>query len=169
MLLAAAALALAGNLSAANVTWTLSGVDFDSDFNYGGALTGLAGSFVYDADTNTLSSVSITGNNGLLTNAVFVGQNNILVTSAGGPDLTGLGFADLGFVDSMTNAGGTSAVSFVYSGTCANAGCDRFNTADAIQSGRGSIVGEAGTPEPGSIFLLGSGLFGILGVARRRR
>ncbi len=165
---ALAALAFAGNLSAAAVNWTLVGVDFDTDFNYGGPLTGLTGSFVYDADTNTFSSVSITGNNGLLTGVVFAGQSNLQVVAAGGPDLTGLGFAAIVLADVMTNDGGTVAIQAVYSGTCANSGCDRFDTADAVTS-RGSVVGTAGTPEPSSVLMAASGVLGLFGLVTRRR
>ena len=168
MLLAVATIFAAANLSAAAVNWTLVGVDFDTDFNYGGPLTGLTGSFVYDADTNIFSSVRITGKNGLLTGVVFAGQSNLQAVAAGGPDLTDLGFAAIVLADAMTNDGGTVGIQAVYSGTCANAACDRFDTADAVTS-RGSVVGTAGTPEPSSVLLAASGLFGLLGLATRRR
>ena len=96
--------------SADGVTWDLSGVTFDD----GGTASG---SFVYDADTNTVNDIDIVTTAGTaFGGATYTGSDPafgpfpdqlVVVTDASLADFTGTPVLNLLFLDSLTDAGGT--------------------------------------------------------------
>lgn len=168
LLAAAACLALVPTAApAADVLWTLTGVTLDD----GGTASG---SFVYNADTQTIGAFTISvqgGNtrtfpaftwNGTTANAVipdlFSGFNFVALTGTREFRVDPLG--------SLTNAGGTVALDLgsLYGGDCFNCTPSRLVTA-------GSLVGRAvagAVPEPATwgMMLLG---FAAVGAQFRRR
>jgi len=138
---------------AAPVTWTLSGVTFAD----GGAASG---SFVYDASTNTYSSVNITTTAGEnLPGATyhfistFFASNYAVFVTLGSGSLTGTTALYLEFSSALTNAGGTVPLvvgpTFTVQsdeGTCPNSTCST-GAAPSRQVSAGSVVGTpAGVP-----------------------
>lgn len=124
-------LALAASAGAAPVTWYLSGVTMAD-----GAVAN--GSFVFDASTNTYSSVSITTSGGSVfvsstytavdPNAVSVddGTNVELVPNAGLANFTGTPVLVLFFQTTLTDAGGSSWLAggpASYETTCRDSAC----------------------------------------------
>jgi hypothetical protein len=125
-------LTIAGAAAAAPATWYLSGVTMAD-----GAVAN--GSFVYDATTNTYSSVDITTSGGtVFTGAHFIGlvpgfstSTFILpVTTPGAANYFGVRDLPITFGAALTDAGGTVAINtaqiapFVSTETtCVNAGC----------------------------------------------
>ena len=104
---------LSATASAKPVVWTLSGLTFSD----GGAASG---SFSYDADTNTYSSVNITTTAGsvVLTGATlqYVAPGlppmsaQVLTAASNAGDLTGTRAFALFFSPALTNAGGTVTI-----------------------------------------------------------
>jgi hypothetical protein len=132
---------VSGSASAIPVRWTLSGVTFTD----GGTASG---SFVYDADLNAYSSVSITTTAGsvLLTGATlqFVApgltptSGQVLTTASSTADLTGARAFALFFSTALTNAGGSVTLLTSQEASCANATCaspaspSRFTNAGSV-------------------------------------
>lgn len=165
--------AMASGARADSVTWTFTDVTMAD----GGTASG---SFIYDASTNTVTSIFITttagtDSSGATYRALDPGYgpydfDMAFVIFPSLSDYTGtpaLEFQTIGDVP-LTNAGGTIAVD-VNEFTCTDAIC---NTADEV---RGSIdgaelVGTVNTPEASSIVLLGLGLLAVaaVGVSRRK-
>lgn len=160
---------------ASPVQWTLTDVLFED----GGTATG---SFVYDADTNAFSSISIATSGGTLSPPAT--YSSLLIGSAGdaalvpatGPNLTGSALLQLIFQFPLTNAGGIvflidpffpTASSF--EATCLNAGCTSVDFGRLMVDG--GVIGTpitATVPLPAGGALLVSAI-GLLGGLRRLR
>ena len=167
------------------VEWTLSG------FNFVGGGTA-SGSFVYDADTNTYSSVNITTTAGTIAGAAYADVSpgfansatvGLFVTTAAG-DLTGTPALALFYGAGLTNAGGAVAITQNgnVEGTCNNATCTAGTGTRSLAPGallNGVVVPTPPTPTPGTqpiptlaewamltlVFMLG--LAGVVGLRRK--
>ena len=159
-LLLIAYIAVAGfstSASAHFVTWSFD----DLAFNDGGMGSG---SFDFDESTNTFDNVNVVTTNG--TTGSFLGKT-YTAASFFGASLTSIDFTNttagelLSFVldDAMTDAGGTLLARAV-EGTSNHAIV------------RHTIIGEefeiSAVPIPAAVWLFGSGLLGLIGVARRK-
>jgi PEP-CTERM motif len=166
----ASALTFAPSATADSVTWTLTNLTFAD----GATATG---SFVYDASTNTVTSIDITTSTGTtLEGAIYTALDPgygpysfdmAFVTTAGLSDYTGtpaLEFQSLGDVP-LTNAGGVVPVD-VNEFICSDAVCDTAAELRGTLEG-GTLVGVVNTPEPSSLALLSLGLLGLFGVCAR--
>jgi PEP-CTERM motif len=157
--------------SADSATWTFT----DLTFSDGATVTG---SFVYDATTNTVTSVDITTFTGILSEGATYTSldpgygpfafDMAFVTLPSLSDYTGtpaLEFQTLGDV-SLTNLGGVIPVD-VNEFVCTDGICD---TADEIRGALdgGSLVGVVDAPEPSSVLLLAIGLFAVIAVSKPR-
>jgi hypothetical protein len=154
--------------SAAPIRWTLTNVTFAD-----GATA--SGSFIYDANTNTYSAVSIA----TTTTATFTGQAYITavtpessaifaVVVTTGAFTTGTPDFFLLPVSSLTNAGGTLALTVGASpssdsseGQCANMACTAPAVSPIRQVATGSLVG---APVAATVPTLGSVGLAILSV-----
>ena len=153
---------------AASILWTLTDIVFDD----GGTATG---SFIYDADTNMFSSVSVTTSGGSIdpgnysdvlfgdaTNAGLVGQ--LLA------DYTGDRLLQLIFQTPLTNAGGIVDLTFInpafssFEFTCGDSGCFAGTIERTMVTG-----GLIGTPVPATAPLMVSGIGVWLAWMRRER
>jgi hypothetical protein len=166
-LLLAAALAAASSIpaQAAEVVWSLQGVNFAD----GGTASG---TFTFNADTNTVTNfaLSVTGGN----TAVFPAftwdsstATTVYVGLYGGLNFrstTSLRELRLDPVASLTNAGGTVALDLdsIFGGDCYN--CDPFR---AFTSGS-LVASAAAVPEPATWGMMLAG-FGAVGWSMRRR
>ncbi len=167
---AACCLSLAAPVHAVPILWTISGASFDD----GGTLTG---SFVYDADTDTYSSISITTTSGTefggasYSDANFdVGGSTTLdLDSDDWPNAVDESSLSLVFFDFLTNAGG--AVAFEVDGFTVEVWC--INVPDCLGAGdrgqrdlvSGTVTGTA-VPLPAPIWMLAPA--GALLAWRRR-
>jgi hypothetical protein len=163
--------AVASTTKANPITWTLTGVTFSSS---GGG--GLTGSFVYDADTNTYSSVNLTSINGgsftfLDTPPGGFGadsSNQLAVFDSSDADHTDTDFVFLFFANVLTDAGGTdrvfdSGVQVCNNNTCSDGSGLGFGDT-------GNVVSQAATPEPSTgLMVISVGLLCIAGGRFRRR
>jgi hypothetical protein len=177
-IIAAVVLALFGfvpTASADGVLWTLNDMIFSD-----GATA--SGSFVYDAATNTLSSISITTTAG----SAFGGAtytavdpsftplpNDIGFVVTLMPDFTGTGALELEFFTSntfatptnLTNAGGTIFTA-LNEFQCLNTSC---TSVDDLRGtiGSGTVTGLV-VPEPSTLLFLLIGALGVVVAARLR-
>jgi hypothetical protein len=156
--------AFAGSLAATPLVWTLSGVTF----NDGGLASG---SFVYDAVTNTYSSINVTTTNGSVrTGATYhfidAGVSSgalvlAVVTTTG--DLTGTPALAFPFTPALSDAGGTVSVLGAIEVTCGNASCSTA-TAPVRSASAGSVSSSSlptPTPVP-ALSTLGAAVLAIL-------
>jgi hypothetical protein len=155
----------AGVISARPVTWTFSGVTLSD----GGTMSG---SFVYDADTNTYSSINITTSGGSQTGTTFAVAHTAVASSANffyvlpsGP-ITALSTHSLllVFPAALTNAGGTRALVLQGEFVCGGATCAPTPGISLRDSAGGLLTGvpvpppPPTTPAPTSVLLLATGL-----------
>jgi len=156
--------------SADGITWTLSDVTFDD----GGIASG---SFVYDALTNTYSSIDITTTSGsAFTGTTYNALGGLFGSSSTGMllgasgDLTNTDVLLLLFGAALTNSGGTVVLLSVREGTCDNTDCS-LSTLDRSITG-GEVVGTVetvATPEPSALSLLIVALVALMAVAAIRK
>ncbi len=155
--------------SAGPVVWTLSGVTFSD----GGTASG---SFVYNADTNTYSSINVTTTTGSVrTGATYLFQNGggagaLGMVTVAVANLTGTPDLALSFSSSLTNAGGARTLTG-FEATCQNAGCSS-QVAPLRNVSGGSIQAAAppppGVPLPPTVILTLTGA-GLIGLHQTRR
>ncbi len=148
--------------------WTLQ----DVTYRDGGRLIG---SFVFDDVTTTFSDVAIQSplhDASFDTSEVAIGSRRVdaseltLIDNFGLPDLTHQRLLVLFFEPALTGAGGITPLSG-FTSVCASDSC---NLASPPYVFSGDIVGSPVTavPEPTSLLLLLSGVFGATAVRRRR-
>lgn len=178
--LAIALIALTGAslASAAPVTWNLLDISFDD----GGSASG---SFVFDADTETVLSWDITTldsvNPNLPTPFTFTNTNPHLIFVDGPGDFAGLNGHSIIFNDGTTTSGGARQLRFATLSPLTNAGgtvgldlalfagdsnieCNNCGSPRYITGG---FLTTNPIPLPASVLLLGSALGGL--VLRRRK
>jgi hypothetical protein len=170
LLLALALLILAPAASADTlVTWTL------NNFTFSDGATA-SGSFVYDATTNTFSSINIVTSSGTtLSGAAYHAVDPgfgpfsfdvAFVTTSGLGNYVGTDALELNFSPlSLTDGGGivpTDINEFV----CSNANC---STADDIRGSLdgGRVIGVVNTPEPAVLSLLAIGSLSLFTFRKR--
>ena len=174
-------LALLSPAHAGSVLWTLENVTFS-----GGGLA--SGSFAYDADTNTYSSIDVTTTAGPFIGGVhFVGLNTTFgstatqlgIAQSPASQAAGLPLLFLQFDTALTNAGGASNLVVgtssppsspegSYQTACiAIGGCGVPSPPTSVWLVSAGSVTAAVVPIPPAVWLFGSAL-GAMGVMRRK-
>lgn len=156
--------------TASPVTWTLSGVTFSG----GGTASG---SFVFDADTSTFTSINITVAGSAFGDGTYTlldpgfGSSSTLLVLVPGflADFTGTPVLAFDFTSPLTDAGGTITLGFSQGiQQCLDVPCGSSFIVDAITGGSVVSSSVSSTPEPSSLLLLGTGLLGLGPFIRRR-
>ena len=157
--------------SGTSITWTL------EDVSFGDGNTA-SGSFMFDADTNTYSGINITST-GSGANYTYLRPGSgtldygFTAVETTGSDLIGeYGFA-LVFVSSLTNLGGSvdfgvNGLFSPYESICADFDCTLLLIANQNIVTSGRVTSPGAVPIPAALWLFGSGLLGLIGVARRK-
>ena len=169
VLAVAVSLVIVSTVHAAPVLWTLTDVEFDD-----GAIG--SGSFVYDADTNAYSAVSVGTAGGSLPAAVygavvFGGEFDAFMVSDPFADLTGQPALQLLFQAPLTNSAGfvdlasfdpfsSSFEATCFDTTCFDASIDRVVVT-------GGLIGTV-VPLPGALILMLSALGLMIPVGLRQ-
>ena len=164
MLIAMGALALGA--FANPITWTLSGVTFADGST-------ASGSFVFDADTNTYSSIDITTSttdlggtygfdcvspcNGLPSDASEV----LFLQHESSSDLSNTPGLVIFFATALTDAGGTDAI-HGFEGVCSDKTCSAAN-APFVDISSGNVVS---TPESSAFIFLAGSWLGVVGLGK---
>jgi len=148
--------------AADEVTWDLSGITL----NNGVAVTG---SFVYDADTNTYSSINLATADGYTYTVDYTSNASALFADTGAANLTNTPLLAMIFDDPLTDAGGTIDIDIAEEEKCDNADCSTATSGPYTYSGE--IVAQASSvPEPATIPLVLTGLLvSGVAIARKRR
>ena len=172
-------LILSTSAKAAVIEWDLYNVQFDD----GGTAFG---SFFYDADTNIFSNIDITTTTGTtFTGTYYEFMNPDITPYADSLHLTATpGTADgtrafnINLVSIMTNAGGaisllTPPAPTSFEGLCSGPICNSFKPAPdnrlVISGWVSTSASITPVPIPAAVWLFGSGLLGLIGVARRKK
>jgi len=161
-------MALAPVASADSVTWTLNNFVLDD-----GATA--SGSFVYDASTNSFSSIDIvTTGAGSFTGATYTALdpgfgpfpfNIAFVTAPLLPDYLGTPVIELGLVTNLSASGGTISAD-LNEFICTNSNCSTASDFRGSLDGS-TLTGVVSTPEPSSLITLAGGLFALFASRRR--
>jgi len=162
------------------IEWQLNGNLLN---NRNGLQEGIAtGSFIYDADSGMFSSITLTTSaespSGGLTFTQFEIDSiaGLVFSQIGAPSEisgTNLVLSNIHLTD-LTNAGGILDQSggFLPWGSMAEASCS-FNCESLVAVlsnwGTGASLIGAPIPIPAAVWLFGSGLIGLIGVARRKK
>lgn len=177
--------AIGTTANAVPVQWTLSGV-------VTGLGNSITGSFVFDADTNLYSKVSLVTSGGtwvpsttwtyVVTNTISPSNSTFLQVvnaPASQTNLTGEDTFFMAFQNALTNTGGTVNMGYMAEGTCDVAGCWRLNTypgpgitgndTKAIGAFIGVPVAAVPEPETYGMMLAGLGVLVCLATRRNRK
>jgi hypothetical protein len=146
------------NVEAAVVTWTLDNVTLSGPAPFSQVFA--SGSFDYDATIDVYSNINITSvttyNNFSNGNAVFL--------DASGSYLGGLAIFNFNFDTALTDAGGTISTSveetLLYPSPSAP---------PILLTGSGFVTAAPAVPIPAAVWLFGSGIIGLIGIARRKK
>ena len=171
ILVAVATVGIVSLAQADTLTWTLVGVT-----SLG---TSITGSFDYNADTQTYSSIDITTSGGTVIPSMTWTVESVAVqgspwalylVNSSAADETGDALFGLTFYNPLTDAGGTIGFDYTIEGICADSACteaypDNPYTNTAVT---GDVVASASVPEPGTLMLLATGLLGLSGAVKRK-
>ena len=147
------------------VNWTIGGLSFS-----GGSVTG---GFTYDLDSNMYSNIAIVvsgiGTFDTQSASTCCDEAQLAVT-VGAPAI-GSHFLILNFSSPfLSDAGGTVSISSAMVGTCAiSLPCVQISENPEEGSPLGSVRGVPAVPEPGTIALFATGLFGLAGYRWHQR
>jgi hypothetical protein len=149
-------------------------------FNDGGSASG---SFVFDADANAFSAISITTTAGSLQPGASYGVPNPFSPGGGSfglglieavvPDLTGAPNLYAELLQDLTNSGGVIAVNlngFSLESTCGLPNCSLIAVGGAERRFlSGSVASVSPVPVPAAVWLFGTALIGLVGFGKRKK
>jgi hypothetical protein len=148
--------------------------DVDVQLDDGSGTGTVTGTFVYDVNTNSFADVNVSAvgdmfpaSSATLTSFLYQYSNahalDFVPTAA---DFTGLQDVYIVLAQDMTDAGGVIDVNIIQTYECLDAPCDIFSS---VLYGGIPIVGTiTSVPLPAAVWLFGSGLLGLVGIARRK-
>ena len=161
--------------NATPVSWELQNWLFDD----GGSASG---SFVFDADTNAFSSISITTTAGTKQSGASYGVPNPVSPGGGSfglglvaalsADLTGTPVLYAELLQDLTNSGGVigvDLVGFSLESICAIPNCNLITLGGERRFLTGSVASVSPVPVPAAVWLFGTALLGFVGMSRRRK